>query len=57
VIGAKLVRDLEIGAEEGGTQFRDQLLDGVGSIAEALAELPVKPVAGARVVTIMPISA
>ena len=39
VVGARLCRDPEIGAEEGSPDLRDKLFHGVGVIAEALAEL------------------
>ena len=41
VIRARLVGDAEIGAEEGGSEFGDKLLDRIGLVAEALAELPI----------------
>ena len=41
VIRARRVADAEIGAEESGSEFRDKLLDRVGLIAEALAELAI----------------
>ena len=47
VIRAGLVGDAEIGAEEGGSEFGDQLLDRIGLVAEALAELPMAAALGA----------
>ena len=41
VIRARLVGDAKIGAEESGSEFGDQLLDRIGVVAEALAELPI----------------
>ena len=41
VIRARLVGDAKIGAEESGSEFGDQLLDRIGLVAEALAELPI----------------
>ena len=41
VIRARLVGDAKIGAEESGSEFGDKLLDRVGLVAEALAELPI----------------
>ena len=48
VIGARLVGDAEIGAEESGSEFGDQFLHRVGLVAEALAELPIAAALGAR---------
>jgi hypothetical protein len=47
VIGAGIVCDAEIGAEEGGSEFGNQLLDRIGLVAEALAELPMAAALGA----------
>ena len=41
VIRARLIGDAEIGTEESGAEFGDQLLDCVGLIAETLAELAI----------------
>ncbi len=41
VIGARLIGDAEIGTEERGSEFGDQLLHRVGLIAETLAELAI----------------
>ena len=41
VIRARLVGDAQIGAEERGPEFGDQLLHRIGLVAEALAELPI----------------
>jgi hypothetical protein len=57
VIRARLIADAEIGTEEGGSEFGDQLLDCVGVIAETLAEFAVAAVRGAGPVSVMPISA
>jgi len=48
MIGARRVADAEIGAEESGSEFPDKLLDGVGVIAEPLAELPIAAALDAR---------
>jgi hypothetical protein len=47
VIRARLIADAEIGTEEGGSEFGDQLLDCLGVIAETLAEFAVAAVRGA----------
>ncbi len=47
VIGAGIVGDLKIGTEEGGAEFGNRLLDRIGLIAEALAELPIAAALGA----------
>jgi hypothetical protein len=47
VIRARLAGDLQIGAEEGGPEFGNQLLDRIGQVAEALAELPMAAALGA----------
>ena len=39
VIRARLVGDMQIGTEEGGAEFGDQLLDRIGLVTEAFAEL------------------
>jgi hypothetical protein len=57
VIGPRLIADAEIGTEERGSEFGDELLDRIGLIAEALPELPVAAAFDAGPVTIMPISA
>ena len=41
VIRARRAGDTQIGAEEGGAEFGNQLLDRIGLVAEALAELPM----------------
>ena len=41
MIRARLIGDAEIGAEESGSEFGDELLDRIGVVAEALAELAV----------------
>ncbi len=47
VIRAGLAGDTQIGAEEGGSEFGDQLLDRIGLVAEALAELAIAAALGA----------
>jgi hypothetical protein len=47
VIRARLAGDAQIGAEEGGSEFRNQLLHRIGLVAEALAELSVAATLGA----------
>jgi hypothetical protein len=49
--------DIELRAEEGRREFGDEFLEGVGTIAEAFAELSREPRLGAAPVGIMPISA
>ena len=46
VIRAWRVGDAKISAEEGGSEFGDQLLDRVSLVAEALAELPIAAALG-----------
>ena len=41
MIRSRRVGDVEIGAEEGGSEFGDQLLHRISLVAEALAELPI----------------
>jgi hypothetical protein len=41
VVRARRVGDTQIGAEESGFEFGDQLLHRIGLIAEAFAELPI----------------
>jgi hypothetical protein len=53
----RFLRDLKFRARERGTDLGDELLGGVGLIAEALAELAVKAVLRAGPVRLMPISA
>src|SRR5271166_6289045 len=48
MIGARRVADAEIGAKESGSEFPDKLLDRVGVIAEALAELAIAAALDAR---------
>jgi hypothetical protein len=50
MIRAWLVGDTKIGAEEGGSEFRYELLDRVSLVAEALVELPI---AAALMATVM----
>ena len=58
VVLAEVGRDAEIGAEEGGTQFRNQLLAGIAFIAEAVAaQVTGETCLVARPVRLMPISA
>ena len=57
MIGARLVGDAEIGAQERGSEFRDQLLHRVGLVAKALAELAIAAGRRARPMGLMPISA
>ena len=47
VIGAGLVGDLKIGAEEDGSEFGDQLLHRIGLVAEAVSELAIAAVLAA----------
>jgi hypothetical protein len=47
VIGARRVGDLKIGAEESGPEFGNQLLERIGLVAEALAELAMAAALGA----------
>ncbi len=47
MVGARLIGDPEVGAEEGGTEFRDELFHGVGGIAKAFAQLAVAALLGA----------
>jgi hypothetical protein len=47
VIGAGIVGDAQIGAEKGGAEFGNQLLDRIGLVAEAFAELPMAAALGA----------
>jgi len=42
MVGTGVLRDAEFGAEEGRTDFRDQLLGSIGGIAKALAEIAGK---------------
>jgi hypothetical protein len=49
--------DTKIGTVESGSEFGDKLLDRIGLVAEALAELPIAAALGAREVRLMPISA
>ena len=57
MIGAHLLRDLKLRAQERCADFGDEFLGGVGLIAEAFAEFPVKAVFRAGPVGLMPISA
>jgi hypothetical protein len=45
--------DLQLGAEEGRCEFGDEFLEGVGTIAEAFAELPREPRLGAAPVRML----
>jgi hypothetical protein len=47
MIDAGLRGDAEIGAEESGSEFGDELLDRIGLIAETLAELAIAAGLGA----------
>ena len=58
VVLADVGRDAEIGAEKGGTQFRNQLLAGIARVAETLAaEITIETCCMACPVPFMPISA
>ena len=57
MVRARLVGDAKIGAEESGSEFGNKLLDRIGLVAEALAELPIAAALGARPMNFMPISA
>jgi len=57
MIGARRIGDAEVGAGIGGMQFGHQLLEGIGLVTKAVAELSCEEVIGACVMTIMPISA
>jgi hypothetical protein len=48
VIRARLVGDAKIGAEESGSELSDKLLDGIGLVADALAELLIAAALMAR---------
>ena len=50
-------RDLEFCAQEGGSEFGDEFLEGVGIITEAFTEFAREAVCSAAPVGIMPISA
>jgi hypothetical protein len=50
-------RDLEFGAQEGGSEFGDEFLERVGIITEAFAEFAREAVCSAAPVTVMPTSA
>jgi hypothetical protein len=50
MVGARLVGDAEVGAQERSPELGDKLFRGVGVIAEALAELPIAAALGAAVV-------
>jgi hypothetical protein len=56
VIRARLIADAEIGTQERGSEFGDQLFDRVGVIAETFAEFAIAAARCARPVRIMPIS-
>jgi hypothetical protein len=47
VIRAWLIGDVQIGAEEGGSEFGDQLLYRIGLVAESFSQLPVAARLGA----------
>jgi hypothetical protein len=57
MIGARDRGKPEIGTQECRRNLSDQFLDGVGVIAEALAELAITAMRGARPMGVMPISA
>ena len=58
VILADVGRDAKVGAEEGGTQFCDQLFAGIARVAETLAaEITVETCFVTSPVSLMPISA
>jgi hypothetical protein len=50
-------RDLEFCAQERGSEFGDEFLEGVGIITEAFTEFAREAVCSAAPVSIMPISA
>ena len=58
VVLADVGRDAEIGAEEGGTEFRNKFLAGIAFVAEALAaKVTGEPCFMTSPVGLMPISA
>lgn len=57
MVDARLRRYGEVAAQERRAKFGDKFLDGVGFVAEACAEIPVKPMLCARPMDVMPISA
>jgi hypothetical protein len=57
VVGARLIRQAQIGTQERGAKLGNQFLESVGFIAEALPELAGAAVRSAGPVAVMPISA
>ena len=57
MVGAHILRDAKLGAQEGGADLGDQLLGGPFQLAEALREVAVQARRMGSEVCFMPISA